>query len=94
MGWNIESSYNMSASEQAGFVQIVNNAIHYKGWNNRSAVTNYVYEQCQKEFPASGRKWVVLYDTNGAFSIQTSYDKEIFVCEPAGNDEYIFAARV
>ena len=94
MVWNIEDSYNMSAYEQETFIKIVNSALHYKGWNNRSAVSKYVWEQCQKEFPDSGKTWVVLYDTNGNFSIYTAPYKKIFLCEPAGNDEWIYAALV
>ena len=94
MVWEVQSSKNMSANDQAGFIQIVKNAIHYKGLNNRSAVAKYVWEQCQKEFPDSGKTWVVLYDTNGNFSIYTAPYKKIFLCEPAGNDEWIYAALV
>ena len=94
VNWQIDDSYGASAMEQAAFLVIANRAIDLKGWDNRGGVSEYVFDQLQKEFPASGRKWVVLYDTNANFSIFTSYDKMFFAEEGGSRTEYLYAARV
>ena len=93
--WTVSDSRGMSATEQAGFVQICNNAIGAKGWDNKDGVVTYVRDACQKEWPKSGRNWVVLYTFDGSFSITCGgCDKKMFVKDCAGRTEYIWAARV
>ena len=87
--WTVSVSSGMSATEQAGFVQICNNAIGAKGWDNKSGVTDFIMDACEDEWPASGKSWVVLYTFDGQFSIRCKSDKKMFVKDCAGRTEYI-----
>ena len=79
---------------------MVENAIRKHGNDNNNAmeflsnVATEVQSECQNEWPASGQKWVVLYDTNGAFSIScgTVY-KKIFI-KDSGKNDCVYAARL
>ena len=81
--------------QQAAFLVIANKCISSYGWDNRSKVVTYVHDELQKEFPASGKSWVVLYDVNGSFTINAPYnDMEFFAKEGGSRTEYLYAARV
>ena len=94
MTWHVESEHAFSYTEQAAFIMIVENAIRKHGINNRSDVVKEVQSECQNEWPASGEKWVVLYDTNGDFGIMAGdYSKKFFI-KDSDKYDYVYAARI
>ena len=93
MTWSVAAEKNFSSMEQAGFERMVENAIRRHGKNDLYNVGGEIRDECQKEWPASGQSWVVLVDTNGAFSIRCSPYKSIDL-RNNGDRIYVYAARV
>ena len=92
MSWYVRSEIAFTSVEQKHFIGMVENAVRRHG-TDRGSVAGEVRDECQKEWPQSGRAWVVLYDTNEEFGIALGdRDKKIFLSNRKG--DHVYAARV
>lgn len=95
MTWHVKDEHNCSYTEQRAFIRMVENAIRKHGYGNTGDVANEVLSECQNKWPASGEKWVVLFDLNGASSVwhHGGYSKKIYI-EDSDNGFFVYAVRL
>ena len=93
MGWEVQSEYEMSASQQNAFIRIVENAIRRHGDQEWFAVVKEIRRECEDEFPAKGQSWLVIYDTNGNFQVAYSAYKRIHL-KNTDKFDFVWAYRV
>ena len=93
MTWEVQSEYEMSASQQNAFIRIVENGIKKHGTEERYEVAKYIRRECEDEFPAKGQSWLVIFDTNGSFGVAYSAYKRIHI-KNADKWDFVYAYRV